>query len=69
MRHFPSPGAVAALAFGVLHTPLAALLVTPSRRAKGVSARGLGATVRTVDIAPVALAADHHLAVAAGAVI
>ena len=69
MRHFLRSGAVAALALGVLQTPPAGLLVATSGSAKGGTACLFSATVRTVDIAPIALAADHHLTVAAGAVV
>ena len=68
MRHFcSSPLAIATLALGVCEAPPARSLVTPSGFALGLTAGGLRAPLAAVDIAPVAVAADHHLAAATGA--
>ena len=69
MRHFlPSPLAIAALACGVGKAATVRSLVTPSGFALGLMAGGLRAPLSAVDIAPVAVAADHNLAATTGAV-
>jgi len=69
MRHFrSSPLAIAALALGVAPTTSARALVAPSGRSTRLSPGRLRAPLATVDVAPVAVAADHHLAVTTGTV-
>jgi len=69
MRHVrSSPLAIAALACGVGEAASVRSLVTPSGLALGLAAGGLRAPLSAVDIAPVAVAADHHLATTTGAV-
>ena len=63
MRHFrSSPLAIAVLACGVGAAAPVRFLVTPTGLPAGVTAGGLRAPLSAVDIAPVAVAADHHLA-------
>ena len=69
MRHFRcSPLAIAALACGVGEAAPARPLVTPTGFALGMTAGGLRAPRTAVDIAPVAVAADHYLAATTGTV-
>ena len=69
MRHFlPSPLAIAALACGVGKASTVRSLVTPGGFALGLMAGGLRAPRTAVDIAPVAVATDHHLAATTGTV-
>ena len=69
MRHFlPSPSAIAALALGMGEAAPAALLVAPTRLPQGLTAGGLRAPLTAVNVAPVTVAADHHLAVTTGTV-
>jgi len=69
MRHFrTSPLAIAALALGVAPTTPVRALVAPSGRSRRLSPGRLRAPLTTVDVAPVAVAADHHLAVTTGTV-
>jgi len=69
MRHFrSSPLAIAALARGVGEAAPVGSLVTPTRRSAGLTPGGFRAPLTAVDIAPVAVAADHHLAAATGTV-
>ena len=70
MRHFrSSPLAIAALACGMGEAAPARFLVTPPGLSAGLSARALRAPLTAVDIAPVAVAADHHLAATTGTVV
>ena len=70
MRHFLASGpGPTPLALSVSESPPAAPLVAPPRGTQPRLAGGLGTTPGTVDVAPVAIAADHHLAVATSAVI
>ena len=69
MRHFrSSPLAIAALACGVGEAAPARFLVTPTRFPLGLTAGGFCASLSTVDIAPVAVAANHYLAATTSAV-
>jgi len=68
MRHFPPPAAVATLAAGVVHATWAAALIARPGRPTGGPPGGLGAVGAAVTIAAVAMATNHHLATAAGAV-
>jgi len=69
MRHFLfSPLAIAALAFGMGEAPATTFLVTFTGRSHGASTGGLCAPTTAVNIAPVAVAADHHLTLTTGAV-
>jgi len=68
MRHFrSSPLAITALALGMRKAAPARSLVTPTGLAAGLTAGSLRAPLTAVDIAPVAVAADHYLAAATGA--
>ena len=68
MRHFrSSPLAIIALACGMGEATSACSLVTPSGLALGLTAGGLRATLAAIAVAPVAVAADHHLTPATGA--
>ena len=69
MRHFrSSPLAIAALACGMGEAASARFLVTLTGLSAGLSAGALRAPLTAVDIAPVAVAADHHLAATTGTV-
>ena len=69
MRHFRcSPLAIAALACGVGEAAPVRSLVTPTSLSAGLTAGALRAPLTAVDIAPVAVAADHHLAATMGTV-
>jgi len=69
MRHFlPSPLAIAALACGMGKAASACSLVTPTGLPAGLTAGGFRAPLSAVDIAPVAVAADHNLATTTGTV-
>jgi len=69
MRHFcSSPLAIATLAFGMGEAAPARSLVTPTGLPAGLTAGGFRAPLTAVDIAPVAVAADHHLAATTGAI-
>jgi len=69
MRHFrTSPLAVATLALGMGEATPTRLLVTSTGRSAGLTAGGFRAPLTAVDVAPVAVAADHHLAPTTGAV-
>ncbi len=69
MRHFlPSPLAIATLARGMRKAAPARSLVTPTGLPAGLMAGGLRAPLTAVDIAPVAVAANHHLAATTGAI-
>ena len=69
MRHFrSSPLAIAALACGMGETAPARFLVTLSGFALGLTAGGFRAPLSAVDIAPVAMAADHYLTATTGAI-
>jgi hypothetical protein len=69
MRHFrSSPLAIATLAGGVGEAAPARSLVTPRGLAAGLTAGALRAPLTAVDVAPVAVAADHHLALTTGTV-
>jgi hypothetical protein len=68
MRHLSPTRAVAALACGMGEAAPAAALVTPSGGPHRLAAGLLRAAPATVDIPPVAAAADHHLTATAGAV-
>jgi hypothetical protein len=69
MRHFrSSPLAIAALASGVGEAAAVRSLVTPTGFSLGLTAGALRAPLSAVDIAPVAVAADHHLAATTGTV-
>jgi hypothetical protein len=69
MRHFrSSPLAVAALACGMGEAAAARFPVTPSGFPLGLTAGGLRAPLSAVDVAPVAVAADHHLTTTTGAI-
>ena len=68
MRHFRAVAlAIAALAIGMGEATAACCLVTPSGLALGLTTGGLRAALAAVTVAPVAVAADHHLAPATGA--
>ena len=68
MRHFrSSPLAITALACGMGEATSACFLVTPSGLALGLTAGGLRAALAAIAVAPVAVAADHHLTSATGA--
>ena len=68
MRHFLfSPLAIAALALGMGEAPTARIPVTPTGFPLGLTPGGFRAPLSAVDVAPVAVAADHHLAPATGA--
>jgi hypothetical protein len=69
MRHFRASAlAIAALAFGMGEATPACFLVTPRGLALGLTTGGLRAALAAVTVAPVAVAADHHLASATGAI-
>ena len=69
MRHFrSSPLAIAALACGMSEAAPARFLVTPSGFALGLTAGGFRAPLSAVDVAPVAVAADQHLAATTGTI-
>jgi hypothetical protein len=69
MRHFrSSPLAIAALACGMGAAATARFLVTLAGFPSGMTAGGFRAPLAAVDIAPVAVAADHYLAATTGAV-
>ena len=69
MRHFlPSPSAIAALAFGMGKAAAATFLKALTGRPHGSMAGGLRTPLTAVEVAPVAVAADHHLAPTTGAV-
>jgi hypothetical protein len=69
MRHFrSSPSAIAALALGMGETTPARFLVAPCGLAAGLTAGRLRAPLTAIDVAPVAVATDHHLAATTGAV-
>ena len=69
MRHFrSSPLAKAALACGMGKAATVRSLITPTGLSLGLMAGGLRAPLSAVDIAPVAVAANHHLAATTGAV-
>ena len=69
MRHYlPSPLAIAVLAFGMGEAASAAFLKALTGRADGLTAGGLGTPLTAVEVAPVAVAANHHLAPTTGAV-
>jgi hypothetical protein len=68
MRHFrASPLAITTLARGMGEATPARSLIPPRGRALGLTPGGARAALAAVDIAPVAVAADHHLAPATGA--
>ena len=68
MRHFrSSPLAITALACGMGEATAACFLVTPSGLALALTAGGLRAALAAIAVAPVAVAADHHLTSATGA--
>ena len=67
MRHDLLPGTVTAAALGMGEAAGAAALVASRRRAARGLAGLLGAAVRTIDLAAVAAATDHHLGLAARA--
>jgi len=67
MRHFLlSPSAITALTLGMGLAAAAGILVTACGSALGLVTRRLRAALAAVDVAPVAVAADHHLATTAG---
>ena len=69
MRHFrSSPLAIATLALGMGEAASARSLVTPTGLPLGLTAGGFRAPLTAVDVAPVAVAADRHLAPTTGAV-
>ena len=69
MRHFLfSPLAIAALALGMGEAPTAPCLVTLTGCSHGLTTGGACTPLTAVKIAPVAVAADHHLTTTAGAV-
>ncbi len=69
MRHFcSSPLAIATLTFGMGEAAPARSSVTPIGLPQGATAGGFRAPLTAVDIAPVAVAADHYLAATTGAV-
>jgi hypothetical protein len=69
MRHFrSSPLAKAALACGMGKAATVRSLITPTGLSLGLMAGGLRAPLSAVDIAPVAVAANHHLAATTGTV-
>ena len=69
MRHFLlSPLAIAALALGMGEAPTTAVLVTSAGFSHGSTTGGLCTPRTAVTIAPVAVAADHHLTATAGTV-
>jgi len=69
MRHFlPSPPAIAVLAFGMGEAASARFLVALTGRPHGSMAGGFRAPPTAVEVAAVAVAADHHLAPTTGAV-
>jgi hypothetical protein len=69
MRHFRASAlAIAALAFGMGEATAARALVAPAGLALGLTAGGLRAALAAVTVAPVAVAADHYLASATGAI-
>jgi len=69
MRHFrSSPSAIAALTRGMGKAAPARFLVAPSRLSAGLTAGRLRAALTAVDVAPVAVATDHHLAATPGTV-
>ena len=69
MRHFrSSPLAKAALACGMGKAATVRSLITPTGLSLGLMADGLRAPLSAVDIAPVAVAANHHLAATTGTV-
>jgi len=69
MRHFlPSPSAITALALSMGKAAPAAFLKPLTGRADGLTAGGLRAPRTAVEVAPVTVAADHHLAPTTGTV-
>ncbi len=68
MRHFSLTGSVATLTLGMGKTAPTAALVTPPGGVDRLTSRLPGTASTTVDIAPVAVAAKHHLTPATGAV-
>jgi len=69
MRHFhSSPLAIATLALGMAAATPARFLVAPTGCSAGLTAGGLRAPLTAVDVAPVAVAANHHLAATTGTV-
>jgi len=69
MRHFLVFGSVTALAFGVLQTAPAGSLIALSGRSQRQVPSSLGAATSAIDVSAITIAADHHLAVAAGTVV
>lgn len=68
MRHFLPACPVAALAFGMGKTALERVLITSPGRPLRFTPGALRTPRTTVDIAPVAAAADRHLAAATGTI-
>ena len=69
MRHFRASAlAIAALALGMGEATAARALVASAGLALGLTAGGLRAALAAIAVAPVAVAADHHLASATGAI-
>jgi hypothetical protein len=69
MRHFrSSPSAIAALTRGMGKAAPACFLVAPSGLTLGLTAGSLRAALTAIDVAAVAVAADHHLAATTGTV-
>jgi len=69
MRHLlPSPLAIAALALRMGKAASTASLKALTGRTHGFTARGLRALLTAVEVAPVTVAADHHLSATTGAV-
>jgi hypothetical protein len=69
MRHFrSSPLAITALTLSMGETTPARFLVAPSGLSAGSTASRLRAPFTAIDVAPVAVAADHHLAATTGTV-
>ena len=69
MRHFrASPLAIAALACGMGEATPTRFLVAPTGLTARLTAGGFRAPLTAVNVAPIAVAADHHLAAATGAV-
>ncbi len=69
MRHFFTAGPVTALTLGVFETATAGPLVAFSSRSQRLIPGQLSATLATIHIAPVTVAADSYLAVAEGTVV
>jgi hypothetical protein len=68
MRYFlSSPLAMAALTLGVGKAAPARFPITPSGLTLGLTAGGFRTPLTAVDVAPVAVAADRHLAATTGA--